>query len=118
LSEEKLAREAIARIRGWIEDESKARKGGSFSPALGVKFCGGCNPVIERGALAQAIREGLSGMVRWVPWEEGADLVLIINGCVIACAERAEVQKKAGAILTVEGNTVSEIEKNPSAGHS
>jgi hypothetical protein len=111
--EEKLARQALDQIRGWLEKEREAR-GEGFIPRLAIKFCGGCNPIIERVLLAQTIREGCTGMVHWVTGEEKPDLVLIINGCLIACADRAEVQKKAPASLVIRGHTISRIEKNPS----
>ncbi len=78
---------------------------------MAIKFCGGCNPIIERGFLAQTIREGLAAMVHWVALEEKPDLVLIINGCLTACADRADIQKKALASLTIQGHTISGIEK-------
>jgi hypothetical protein len=108
--EEKLASEAVQKIRSWLEKETEGR-GGEFSSRLAVKFCGGCNPVLERGELAQKIREGLPTS-EWVSWEEGADLVLIINGCPTACAEREEIQKNSRACLEIQPGGVSDIGKN------
>jgi hypothetical protein len=107
--EEKLASEAVLKIRSWLERETEDR-GGEFSSRLAVKFCGGCNPVLERGELAQKIREGLPTS-EWVSWEEGADLVLIIDGCPTACAEGVEIRKHSGACLEIQPGGVSEIEK-------
>jgi hypothetical protein len=107
--EEKLAAQAIKKIRSWLEEETGGR-GGRFIPRLSIKFCGGCNPLIERGEVAQRIREELPGP-RWVPWEGEADLVLILNGCPTACAERAEIQKKARISLVIRPGGVSGIEK-------
>ena len=107
--EEKLAREALQKIRVWLEKEKEGR-GGRFTPRLAIKFCGGCNPVLERGDLARKVRGGLPAS-QWVSWEEEPDLVLIINGCPTACAERAEIQENAGAFLGIQPEGVSEIEK-------
>ncbi len=107
--EEKLAREAIQKIWAWLETKTDGR-GGGFTPRLGIKFCGGCNPIIERGDLARKIREGFP-LAQWVSWEEEPDLVLIINGCPTACAERAEVQKHSNASLVIQPAGVSDIEK-------
>ncbi len=109
--EEELSGRVISRIRDWV-DREKSFRGKEFIPSLAVKFCGGCNPAIERGALAEAIREAFAGMARWIPWQEGPDLVLIINGCLTACADRTEVEKMAGASLIIQGNTVSGVEHN------
>ena len=107
--EEKLAREAVQKIRAWLEKEAEGR-GGELISRLAVKFCGGCNPVLEREYLAQKIREELPAP-QWISWEEGADLVLIINGCPTACAERAEIQKNSRAFLVIQPGGVSRIEK-------
>ena len=111
--EAKLARETIQSIHVWLEKETRAR-GRRFTPRLAVKFCGGCNPVLEREDLARKVREGLPAS-EWVSWEEGSDLVLIINGCPTACAEQAEIRKHSGAGLEIQPGGVSEIEKAHSA---
>ena len=111
--EERLAREALPKIRVWLEKETEGR-GRGFTPRLAIKFCGGCNPVLERGDLAQKIRQGLPAP-QWVSWEEESDLVLIINGCPTACAERAEIQKNSRAWLVIQPGGVSGIEKTPGA---
>jgi hypothetical protein len=109
--EEKLAAEALRKIRRWLEKEKEGR-GGEFTPRLAIKFCGGCNPLLERGQLAEKVRQGLSAP-QWVSWEEESDLVLIINGCPTACAERAEIQKNSRACLVIQPGGVSDIEKTP-----
>ena len=109
--EEKLARDALRKIRVWLGKEGR---GGEFPPRLAIKFCGGCNPLLERGELAEKVRQGLSAS-QWVSWEEESDLVLIINGCPTACAERAEIQKNSRAFLEIGPGGVSDIEKTHSA---
>ena len=111
--EEKLAREALQKVRVWLEKEKEGR-GGRFTPRLAIKFCGGCNPVLERADLARKVREGFPAL-QWVSREEEPDLVLIINGCPTACAEHAEIQKNARAFLEIQPGGVSEIEKVHSA---
>jgi hypothetical protein len=106
--EERLAQEAIAKIRAWAEKRKRAA-GGDSLPRLTIKFCGGCNPSIERGPLARIIREDLTGLVRWVPAEEGMDLVLIISGCQTACADRPEVKEKAAECIIIAGRTIFSI---------
>jgi hypothetical protein len=110
--EEKLAAEALQKIRRWLEKEKEGR-GGEFAPRLAIKFCGGCNPLFERGELANKVRQGLSA-AQWVSWEEETDLVLIINGCPTACAERAEIRKNSKVCLVIQPGGVTDIEKTPS----
>ncbi len=107
--EEKLAQETISQIRRWFEKrETASRK--ILSPRLAVKFCGGCNPSFDRGAVAQILRRDLPD-VRWVPPDEKADLLLIINGCFGSCAERPDVQEKALENLIIRNHSVSAIKK-------
>jgi len=55
---------------------------------VAIKYCGGCNPDYDRVALAQRIKEVLSGKVQFVsPEDEDIDLVLAIEGCKTACAD-------------------------------
>jgi hypothetical protein len=103
--EAKLARDAIAKIRAWAE-RRRGTPGGKSLPRLAIKFCGGCNPVIERGQLARIIRRDLAKGVRWVSAEEEVDLLLIISGCPTACADRTEVKEKAAQSLVIAGPTV------------
>jgi len=107
-----VASQAVEIIRDWLEGERKFR-GEAFIPRLAIKFCGGCNPVMDRGSLARLIRDALGEAVRWVSWEERTDLVLIINGCLTACADRAEIQKNAKAFLDIQADAISPIKGNP-----
>jgi hypothetical protein len=107
--EEELAREALQNIRGWLKKKKKGVGGGSIL-RLAIKFCGGCNPVIERGEVARKIRKELAG-ARWGSWEEKSDLLVVINGCPTACAEREEIHKGSKASLIIHPGGVSGIEK-------
>ena len=107
--EERLAQEAVQKIRVWLRKETRAR-GPGFTPRMTIKFCGGCNPILEREELAMKIREGFPA-AQWVSGEEKSDLVLIINGCPTACAEQGEIRKNSGAFLEIQPGGVSEIEK-------
>lgn len=110
-NEKKLACQAVNEIRIWLERKKSTREGGG--PRLAVKFCGGCNPVLDRSLLVQKIREGLAE-VSWVSWEENSDLVIIVNGCLTACAERDEIEKRSSAIMCIDGDHISGIEKGNS----
>ena len=107
--EERLAREAMARIRSWLGEKAiDCRK--SFAPRFAIKFCGGCNPVFERTAVAQILRRDLRN-VSWVLPEEDADLLVVIDGCLGGCAERPEAPPKGLEVLTIRDHSVSAIKK-------
>jgi hypothetical protein len=107
--EEKLAAEALQKIRFWLGKVKEAGEAGSIL-RLAVKYCGGCNPLIERVEVARKIREDLAE-ARWVSWEEESDLLVVINGCPTACVEMEEIRKNAKAILVIQPEGLSQIEK-------
>jgi hypothetical protein len=105
-----VAKEAIGRIRNWLRGNSKVRAKGDL-PRLAIKFCGGCNPLLDRGFISKIIREILREEVSWVDWGEDMDLLLILNGCPASCADRPDVQKKCRHTLIISGEFVSGIAK-------
>jgi hypothetical protein len=103
--EEILIREAVSRIRKWLQEKGQGKENISL-PRVGIKFCGGCNPVIERGLVAQRIRRELEEEARWVSEEEEPDFLLIVNGCRTACADTSEV-RSGRPVVVVAGESVS-----------
>ncbi|MCQ4896397.1 MULTISPECIES: hypothetical protein [Anaerotruncus] len=65
---------------------------------VAVKYCGGCNPRYERTELAERLRADFPG-VRIVRAEEPADVAAIICGCPAACASRAGLTARLGAVV-------------------
>ena len=58
---------------------------------IGVRYCGGCNPQIDRLRVIRDLREGLKKMGLKVDLttdkESPVDMVLLINGCMHGCLE-------------------------------
>lgn len=55
---------------------------------IGVKYCGGCNPLYDRVALVKSIEQKLQGKAVFVAaGTEGVDLILAVEGCSTACAD-------------------------------
>jgi hypothetical protein len=75
---------------------------------IALKYCGSCNPDVDLGAIGPRIRALLGGMARFVPFASGeADLVLILNGCGLACADRPDICEQARAAIVVAGESVA-----------
>ncbi|MGB9783967.1 MAG: hypothetical protein ACPLSY_14545 [Moorellaceae bacterium] len=61
---------------------------------IGVRFCGGCNPQIDREGLVEFISRNLGCLIAPIgesrSYANGVDpdLVLIINGCTAGCIKR------------------------------
>lgn len=73
---------------------------------IAVKYCGGCNPGIERGELVSQLTQI---MARERPeWElvllsqEPWDVLLIINGCPVGCGAK-QFLAETRPVLTVSG---------------
>ena len=63
---------------------------------LAVRFCGGCNPVIDRVAVAAEAQS--SGT--------GAGATLYVSGCARACASGHRLRLDEGAAVVVAGEHV------------
>jgi len=75
---------------------------------IGVKYCGGCNPQIDRSGLVEEIERSLPPEFRLStdrqahPWETA----ILVCGCPIACADRPEVRSLARNWIRVGGATI------------
>lgn len=62
---------------------------------IGVKYCGGCNSTYERVEIIQKIRSRLEDQFLFLRHDEpGIDGLVLINGCLRACAGQDFNQKK------------------------
>ncbi len=54
-----------------------------------IKFCGGCNPEIDRGNLVRRFNELLesSTFKNKINFSNGNDILILINGCPHACLD-------------------------------
>lgn len=57
---------------------------------ISIKFCGGCNPRINRGRLAQKISAELTALGYETVYNETTDmdLIICISGCAVSCAQK------------------------------
>ena len=75
---------------------------------IGIKYCGGCNPHIDRKKLVQEIEKLLPPEYVFTtddssnPWALG----ILICGCPTACAEKPEFKILAHKWIVVAGNSV------------
>src|SRR4030042_5847870 len=75
---------------------------------IGIKYCGGCNPVIDRPSLVSEIRKLLPPEYVLTteksshPWDIG----ILVCGCSTACADKPEVKDMARQWIFVAGNSV------------
>lgn len=58
-----------------------------MSRTIGLVFCGGCNPRIDRGAVAVELKTALENLGFLIQINcRTSDYLIFINGCTAACA--------------------------------
>jgi len=59
--------------------------------SIGLRYCGGCNPQIDRSTVIKTLKEGLEKMGIEIYFttdrQRTVDVILLINGCMHACLE-------------------------------
>jgi len=74
----------------------------------GIKYCGGCNPLIDRAKLALEIEKllppeySLTTDQTFNPWDIG----ILVCGCPTACADKPEFKNLARKWIIVAGSSV------------
>lgn len=81
-----------------------------------VRFCGGCNPDIDRGGIVRQIISVLGKKAAWTfdahP-QQPIDLILLVNGCPHACMEEdARPLSGSAPMISIQG---LHLDRNPVA---
>jgi len=77
---------------------------------IGIKYCGGCNPQIDRTKLVREIVKRLprgfilSDSKTKGPWDTG----ILFCGCLTACADKMDFKNLARKWIIVAGNSVDQ----------
>ncbi len=75
---------------------------------IGVKYCGGCNPLIDRAKLVCEIGKSLPPEYSLTtdrssnPWDIG----IMVCGCFTACADKPEIRNLARKWIIVTGKSI------------
>ena len=78
---------------------------------IGVRYCGGCNPQIDRSRIVMDLREDLKKMGHQVDFTTGRErpvaVFLLVNGCQHACLEAKQGESDRGhPVISVRGEMV------------
>jgi hypothetical protein len=76
------------------DDDTPAKP--SVDEGITVRFCGGCNPAIDRAAVAAEAQAGYAG----------AGATLYVSGCARACASGKHLRLEEEAAVVVAGEHV------------
>jgi hypothetical protein len=80
-------------------------------PSIGIRYCGGCNPQIDRSAIIKNLRENLKKSNREVNFttdrQRAVDIVVLINGCMHACLEEQYLREgNSPQFISIKGEMV------------
>lgn len=76
--------------------------------SIGIKYCGGCNPIIDRIKLVEKIKKLLPSPFSIAEdqssnyWDTG----ILICGCLTACADKPALRNLARKWIIVAGNSI------------
>jgi hypothetical protein len=73
-----------------------------------VKYCGGCNPLIDRESVVQNIAKLLApdSVLTSEQSNKPSDIGILICGCSSACAQKPELENFARKWIVVAGKSV------------
>jgi len=79
--------------------------------SIGIRYCGGCNPQIDRSKVIENLKEGLKEKVMGVNFttdrQRAVDIILLINGCMHACLEEEYLREAdSPQFISVKGEMV------------
>jgi len=80
---------------------------------VGIRYCGGCNPQIDRTGLVERLREEMRKRDLDVAFttdrDRVTDLILLVNGCIHGCLEE-EFRRtgKQAPYVSVKGEMVGD----------
>ena len=81
--------------------------------SIGIRYCGGCNPQIDRSGVITSLREALGKRGMAIDFitdrQRSVDLVLLVNGCIHACLEEAYLKEgHTTPYISVKGEMVDD----------
>ena len=74
-----------------------------------LKYCGGCNPDINRSKIVSEVKRGLPPDIELVSiaTAEKAEVGIMMSGCTTTCLDRDDVRQLAKQWIIVGGNNVN-----------
>ncbi|HQE22547.1 MAG TPA: hypothetical protein PLM20_01450 [Syntrophomonadaceae bacterium] len=73
---------------------------------LRIKYCGGCNPIINRSRLVTEVKNELLKTTEVEIVNQDADVGLLVGGCQVCCPNLSQIEDQAKQWVIVGGNLV------------
>ncbi len=79
---------------------------------IGVKYCGGCNPIYDRVASVEFLEEALTDEAQLVSYQDGdADYIIVVTGCGTACVNVDHFEEQNYYLLSNENDFKTVIDQ-------
>ena len=76
---------------------------------LRIKYCGGCNPIINRSKLVKEVINALSKEVDVEVVDNDADVGLLVGGCQVCCPNLSQIEDQAKQWVIFGGDLVDHL---------
>jgi hypothetical protein len=76
---------------------------------LRIKYCGGCNPIINRSKLVKEVINALSKEVDVEIVDNDADVGILVGGCQVCCPNLSQIEDQAKQWVIVGGDWVDHL---------
>ena len=82
-------------------------------PLIGIRYCGGCNPQIDRSTIIKNLKENFKKVGIEVDFttdrQRVVDFVILINGCMHACLEEQYLREENSfQFISIKGEMVDD----------
>jgi len=80
-------------------------------PSIGIRYCGGCNPQIDRSNVIRKLEKDLKERAMKLDFTTNRkstdDIILLINGCMHACLEEQYLREgNSPQFISIKGEMV------------
>ena len=78
---------------------------------LAIRYCGSCNPHVDLSWIGEKLKEKAQAINAHLvsPQANNIDLLVILCGCPIACADKPEIHSLAKDYILVADETVNRV---------
>ena len=93
-----------------IEYQKGEKTEPQISKRVSIRFCGGCNPRIDRGLIASQLCNGIAALGYDVIFNQSdADVLIYLSGCASECAYRYNQNPANTACVRIGGTSVDSV---------
>ncbi|MFP4667313.1 MAG: hypothetical protein ACOCY3_00925 [Desulfosalsimonas sp.] len=79
-----------------------------------IRYCGGCNPEIDRSQTVAQLAQMLEGRAEWTYNPEArADVILQVSGCAHACPDEENTTSGPEPVVSIQGLRVNRQSVKP-----